>query len=166
MTKYHINSKGEPGKCSASVGTCPYGDGRDHYPSEAAAREAYELKMGNDTTIPPAVRSAGDLAFDYGRSLKEEIRHHVANVGAEVEWIDEWTGEPVRDHYPPEYIAASLSEALRKANASKAQVTEAFAALHEAASSDNEREALLIVQNLLAEQGYADAAQRRKRNPL
>jgi hypothetical protein len=41
---YHINSKGEAGKCTAKKGGCPFGDAEQHYTSSEAAREAYEEK--------------------------------------------------------------------------------------------------------------------------
>lgn len=40
--KFHVNGKGEPGECKART-KCPFGDlERDHYPTEKAARDAYE----------------------------------------------------------------------------------------------------------------------------
>lgn len=45
MTKFHINSKGEPGACKART-KCPFGSiETDHFPTEVAAREAYESRM-------------------------------------------------------------------------------------------------------------------------
>lgn len=41
MSKFHINEKGEPGKCSAEV-ACPFGSDDNHYPSPEVARQAYE----------------------------------------------------------------------------------------------------------------------------
>lgn len=43
--KYHINRKGDVGKCTAVV-ACPFGDfDKDHYDTPEAARAAYEAKM-------------------------------------------------------------------------------------------------------------------------
>lgn len=42
MTKYHINSKGEASKCSATQGKCPFANDSDHYESAAEARTAFE----------------------------------------------------------------------------------------------------------------------------
>lgn len=40
---YHINpSTGDPGKCSAKLGNCPFGSADEHYTSSEAAREAFE----------------------------------------------------------------------------------------------------------------------------
>lgn len=42
MAKYHINGRGEPGRCTAEEGNCPFGDSEsDHYDSREAAEEAY-----------------------------------------------------------------------------------------------------------------------------
>lgn len=39
--KFHVNSNGEPGKCTAQLKNCPFGD-ENHYASKAAARAAFE----------------------------------------------------------------------------------------------------------------------------
>lgn len=44
MTKFHINAKGEPGRCSAAV-QCPFGGESDHYHSPEAARDAFEVSQ-------------------------------------------------------------------------------------------------------------------------
>ena len=46
MTKYHINSKGEPGKCKANFDGCPYGGSEKHYESPEKAYAAIEQEMG------------------------------------------------------------------------------------------------------------------------
>jgi hypothetical protein len=44
MARYHINPEtGNPGKCSAQAGNCPFGDDLAHYSSPEEAREAYEV---------------------------------------------------------------------------------------------------------------------------
>lgn len=41
--KFHINpATGEPGKCSAENGGCPFGGEDNHYTSKEAARAAFE----------------------------------------------------------------------------------------------------------------------------
>lgn len=40
--KFHLNYKGEAGKCNATVGACPFGGDEDHFSSESEARKAYE----------------------------------------------------------------------------------------------------------------------------
>lgn len=47
MAKYHINEKGNPGRCRAKAGQCPFGDADFHYSSKAEAREAYEARMAS-----------------------------------------------------------------------------------------------------------------------
>lgn len=42
---YHINPEtGDPGKCSAGQGHCPFGNDDTHYTSAESAREAFEIK--------------------------------------------------------------------------------------------------------------------------
>lgn len=47
MSKFHINDAGDPGKCSAQPGNCPFGAEADHYGSRNDARKAYEKIMGD-----------------------------------------------------------------------------------------------------------------------
>lgn len=44
MTKYHVNSKGEPGLCRAKV-ECPFGGDESHYSSKKEAARVYENEM-------------------------------------------------------------------------------------------------------------------------
>lgn len=41
-SRFHINSKGEAGKCAASPGACPFGTPDEHYETAEAARAGYE----------------------------------------------------------------------------------------------------------------------------
>ena len=51
MAKYHVNSSGEPGVCSARK-NCPFGDlESDHFSTREIAREAYEKHM-ESASIP------------------------------------------------------------------------------------------------------------------
>lgn len=45
MSKYHINAKGEPGRCRAKDGKCPFGSESEHYENKSDARFAYEKKL-------------------------------------------------------------------------------------------------------------------------
>lgn len=68
--KFHVNSKGEPGKCSAQSGGCPFGSEAEHHSSKDAAAAAYEKNMKSQllpkvskisstvTVVPPKVLSA------------------------------------------------------------------------------------------------------------
>lgn len=49
--KFHINSKGEPGACSAQRGGCPFGGEIDHYATKEGASAAYERSM-TDGILP------------------------------------------------------------------------------------------------------------------
>jgi hypothetical protein len=52
MAKFHINGKGEAGKCSATKGGCPFGGESEHFTSPEAAREAYEASMSTPVAAP------------------------------------------------------------------------------------------------------------------
>lgn len=39
MTKYHINGKGVPTPCRATIGKCPFGDSDSHFDSKEKAQE-------------------------------------------------------------------------------------------------------------------------------
>jgi hypothetical protein len=54
--KFHINSKGEPGKCSAQHGGCPFGSAEDHYTTREAATQAFERSMVT-ATIPKLAKA-------------------------------------------------------------------------------------------------------------
>lgn len=54
--KFHINSKGEPGRCSAEHGGCPFGTEGDHYVTKEGASAAYERSM-SDGTIPTLTKA-------------------------------------------------------------------------------------------------------------
>lgn len=47
MARYHINAKGEPGKCKAFSDNCPYASANEHFSSPQAAQAAYEAAMGS-----------------------------------------------------------------------------------------------------------------------
>lgn len=64
MDKYHVNDKGEPGRCAAYSGGCPFGGDSDHYTSQEEARAGFEDKMNHLTftkvSLPrnPEIRKA------------------------------------------------------------------------------------------------------------
>lgn len=43
--RYHLKSDGNPGKCTAEKGKCPFGSENPHFSSEATARAFYEKKQ-------------------------------------------------------------------------------------------------------------------------
>lgn len=53
MKKYHVNSKGEAGLCSADSGNCPFGNDDDHYLTPEAARSAFERLSEMNMTQDP-----------------------------------------------------------------------------------------------------------------
>lgn len=58
MSKFHINSKGQPGKCGATQGNCPFGGEHQHYDTPAKAQAAYELSMAASTVAPTVKKEA------------------------------------------------------------------------------------------------------------
>lgn len=65
MTSFHVNGNGEPGKCSAQKGNCPFGGENDHHASASEARAAYEAQQGANAIPAPrrAVSKPGQLPF-------------------------------------------------------------------------------------------------------
>ena len=53
---YHINNKGEPGICEATINTCPFGNFDGHYSDTDTARKSYENFMNNITQPNKSVR--------------------------------------------------------------------------------------------------------------
>ena len=50
--KYHINPEtGNPNKCYAKQGRCPFGSDENHFPTKAEARSAYEGKMAEQAVV-------------------------------------------------------------------------------------------------------------------
>lgn len=47
MSKFHINGAGNPGKCTAENGNCPFGGENEHYATAEDARAAYESKQAS-----------------------------------------------------------------------------------------------------------------------
>lgn len=84
MVKYHVNTLGNPGRCAASVGKCPYGDDSKHFTTPEAARENYEK---NAQSFPVG----GKLLV---RKLKKKlVRPHNLDYDAvekELGWINDW----------------------------------------------------------------------------
>lgn len=92
MTKYHINpSSGEPGKCSAVKGKCPFADSEDHFDSVDDAREASEeLYTAFDRWYTPTLEQDGKFAVDlydgfvlsveyddYSRAQAGQVARHI-----------------------------------------------------------------------------------------
>lgn len=58
MSKYHVNSNGEAGKCRAQKGNCPFGGETEHYDSiekaQAAAEKQLEQEFSDVSTVVKA----------------------------------------------------------------------------------------------------------------
>lgn len=61
--KYHVNNDGVPGRCGATVGTCPFGGDAQHYASAELAQKAFELSMAAHV-IPESSKAVGKKPFD------------------------------------------------------------------------------------------------------
>ena len=56
MNRFHVNLKGEAGKCSARAGQCPFGGEQAHYRSMENAQQAFELSMAAESLPEPLTR--------------------------------------------------------------------------------------------------------------
>jgi hypothetical protein len=52
MPTYHINAAGNPGRCTASAGHCPFGSPTVHYADPVQARSAYERRFVSARPVP------------------------------------------------------------------------------------------------------------------
>lgn len=79
MTSYHLNpTTGDPGKCRAQAGNCPFGSADEHYESKADARKAFEKAQTENA--PKQELFAFDTGDGYysvkeGTSLKDMYPH-------------------------------------------------------------------------------------------
>lgn len=100
MSKFHINTKGEPGRCSAEV-QCPFGGESDHYSSPERAREAFEsLHKSNELTtlskpdakdyyVEPAHFGLVSEKDPQGRAVMNELGYS----GPEPRWLENFENE-------------------------------------------------------------------------
>lgn len=93
MARFHINSKGEPGKCKAFTGNCPYGDEDVHYHTADAAYEAIEANQG------------GAFGPKQMASTLPDADAYMAQGGSSDDWssargmIDDINYDRVQDHH-------------------------------------------------------------------
>lgn len=79
--RYHINpTTGNPGKCSASEGRCPFGGESEHYTSPEAAREAFEKSQSEG---PGAELSLSELNSQAKTTTDPTIIRYAAVNGSE-----------------------------------------------------------------------------------
>lgn len=93
MAKFHINGKGEAGKCSAQNGKCPFGGEAEHFTSLEAARKHFEQEQSGSFT-----KSKDDFDFttpiDY--ESKELFDNNKFAKAAEAKMKDYPTPSPER----------------------------------------------------------------------
>lgn len=79
MARYHINSKGEPGKCRAFIVGCPFGGDSEHHSTPEKAREAFEKSMAEANTPAPLKKTEPERpAFEYTEEAVD--RDEMGNV--------------------------------------------------------------------------------------
>ena len=78
MARYHINSKGEAGKCSATQGKCPFGGDANHYDSPEKAQQAFELSMASSTVAPVAKKAVARRPAPPEEGDEVKIHHDAA----------------------------------------------------------------------------------------
>jgi hypothetical protein len=80
QTKFHVNSAGEPGPCSAQV-SCPFGSSDEHFDTKEEARDFYEKK--NSSTVLPQTLSKSELNRIVQSSTDPQILLHGATNGTD-----------------------------------------------------------------------------------
>jgi hypothetical protein len=80
QTKFHVNSAGEPGPCSAQV-SCPFGSSEEHFNTKDEARDFYEKK--NASTVLPQTLSKSELNRIVQDSTDPQILLHGATNGTD-----------------------------------------------------------------------------------
>ena len=91
MIKYHINAKGEPGVCKATISECPFGGEAQHYSTKEKAQKAFENSMMSETLakMKKAAAKPSDAFVDsfgshfYGGDMSDRERKEVEKVLAE-----------------------------------------------------------------------------------
>jgi hypothetical protein len=93
--KFHINRKGEAGRCSAQSGSCPFGGESEHYSNSDDAQKAYENLQKSQvapaiskTTVDPlslthhsATKNSTQIAETPGEEMtKEELNLYAYSI--------------------------------------------------------------------------------------
>lgn len=106
--KFHINSKGEPGKCSAQHEGCPFGGENDHYVTKEGASAAFERSM-----------AGGVLATLVKAPTREQVLQTLDNMdrGSDeipegVEFVDVEPEVTSRPKTPVENLQAAIQDEL------------------------------------------------------
>lgn len=88
MAKFHINPEtGEPGKCSAAEGNCPYKDVSNHFDSAADARKGYEEEMEARAKYEELTNLAGEL-IEKTLALRAVLDERQKHTAKDPEWAD------------------------------------------------------------------------------
>lgn len=86
MAKFHVNPEtGEPGKCSAAEGNCPFKDVSEHFESAAEAREGYEKEMESREKYEELQKLSKDL-IDTTLGLRSELDERSKHRASDPEW--------------------------------------------------------------------------------
>lgn len=84
MAKIHINSKGEPGVCSAENGKCPFGEGDNHFATPEEASKAYgqaQEAMGNSSFGQHTGSLEDRFSYAETKTEAEKIANLISNEG-------------------------------------------------------------------------------------
>lgn len=109
MSRFHINSNGEPGICKAVSKPCPFGDDSTHFSSSEEATVAYskaQEAMGNASFGKSSLKPGEAFTYLETRDEAEKVANLIANEGkyaAIVEYSSLYAiGEPDFDEYEDE----------------------------------------------------------------
>lgn len=78
MKKYHVNSKGEAGACSATKGRCPFGGENEHFTSAEAARSFFETNQ--EAALAGARKASAKLKPSSPPKTKNQFDTAVASI--------------------------------------------------------------------------------------
>lgn len=109
--KFHINSKGEPGRCSAQHGGCPFGSEDEHYATREGASAAYERSM-SDGTLPTLTKAP---SRDQVNQVLDAMARGEDTIPEGVEFVERREGYPAaapKPHLPPRI--ADLNSAIQE----------------------------------------------------
>lgn len=117
---FHLNPKtGNPNRCTAKEGNCPFGADAPHFESKDAARESYEYSQLKDGYLDTLRKTRKDLA---GASIEEEPpakteNPHQATIDATAKIFAEpfRASEPTREREYYKGLHDSVVEATAKA---------------------------------------------------
>lgn len=88
--KFHINSKGEPGACSASNGSCPFGE---HYSTIEEAQKAYDEAWGEShlRSLNKTKKASKKKLSDFDREAWAEMDFDEPEA---LEWKEKFDNPP------------------------------------------------------------------------